>query len=112
MLYIQLPYDHDGPYLNGRFIHFSVAYKKSLLGKVVKLSVLIAVLQNHIQCTKHVCIFFRELCEGGVIVSADDYFMDGDVYCYDQRKLTEAHDQCRKRGNLLMYSFHFINIHV
>ncbi|XP_071124652.1 uncharacterized protein [Mytilus edulis] len=40
----------------------------------------------------------RELKENGEIFSADDYFMNGDVYCYDQRKLTDAHDHCRRRA--------------
>ena len=41
---------------------------------------------------------YRELKADGEIVSADDYFMNGDVYCYDQTKLTEAHEQCKSRG--------------
>ncbi|XP_076117136.1 uncharacterized protein LOC143084941 isoform X2 [Mytilus galloprovincialis] len=40
----------------------------------------------------------RELKENGEIFSADDYFMNGDVYCYEQRKLTDAHDHCRRKA--------------
>lgn len=43
-------------------------------------------------------LFCRELKENGEIFSADDYFMNGDVYCYEQRKLTDAHDHCRRKG--------------
>jgi predicted kinase len=34
---------------------------------------------------------------GGVIVSADDFFMQGDEYVYDRSKIGEAHDESKRK---------------
>ena len=36
--------------------------------------------------------------ETGVILSSDDYFMNGDKYEYDYSKIAEAHEANQKKG--------------
>lgn len=41
---------------------------------------------------------------GHAIVSADDYFMVDGKYCFDVRKLSEAHDLCMRRFVAMIWS--------
>lgn len=44
----------------------------------------------------------KEEERGATVVSADDFFMKDEIYCFDKYKLSAAHEQCRQRVALMM----------
>ena len=52
--------------------------------------------------------FAEEICDK--VVSADDYFMDGNEYKFDAEKLPYAHRYCQKKTETIMKTGHNVAV--